>query len=542
MNIVLEQIEEEIKYIDEYPLTTTSGTEKVMEKYHESAVEKRNAYIDKKIEYYTLLQELIYNELNNRYNSLLPTDSSKDYEDLNKKIDTFKKILKYNNQFNDVYEKLDLDKIVSNINDSDVTDLSRVNSLIDRLLSIFEKASINLTIDDFNYSMYVKQYMEVYYTSRTKETFVDDMLKIFDKLYWECPNILTHIKLCIKSIYRKYEKELVNYCENYKNSLLQEQNVSNDTVFDNYNRLNTELEDKQSKDKYLLSIKFLNGELSIHDYLEDSPQRKKQFNSLFIDKEFTDLDDFQKGEFFKEMRNLKHITVELTNYNKYRELIKDLLLRYQKRDSYKGTYQSKLKEIEPLEKQRESLCQELIPKKKGFSFFRKKKQRDSSLVKVELNDVIKKLDELYVEANDAKINEIIGSRLNDASTLNDGLELIVSFYPYFKTLYSKLNADQKDFDYIKEYTDLFYFVYDTDNIFIRKIKLNDKQEINDLIYEKYKILNLNITKEQLENQLSELEQTINYINLVNDINNSDISFETIKFLVDFQKIEKTSKV
>ncbi len=545
MNIVLEQIEEELKYLEEFPLNTTTGTEEVMQNYHKMAVETRNAFVNKKIKYYTEFKNLILQNIQDRYDKLVPKDSSANYTELNKKIESFKKILKYRNEFNDVYEKLDFDKFVSNINDTDVTNLWRVNSLIDRIFDIFKNASVELTIDDFDYSVFSKKYMEVYLEKRNSDTYADDMINIFNKLYWECPNILTHVKLNTKYLYRKYEKQLNDYYQQEYKKLLESHNITSDKIFHTYNELCRQQESQEEKDTYLLTNKFLSEELNINDYLEDSSQRQKTFDSFFIDKTFDELDDTKKEEFFRELHNLKHIVVELTNYNKYRELLKDLVKRYQKKDTYKGIYQTKLKDATALEKQRETICSELntTPKKKGlFSFLhKKKKQKDEALLKVELNDIIKKIDATYLEANDAKINEMIANKLNDASTINDGLELIVSFYPYFKTLYSKLNADQKDFDYLKEYVDLFFFVYNTNNTFIRKLKLNDKQEINDLICEKYKILNLNITKDQLENGLSDLEKNVDYVNLVNNINNSDINFDTIKFLVDYNKIVKTSE-
>ena len=40
--------------------------------------------------------------------------------------------------------------------------------------------------------------METYFRSINTETFNDDMKQVFDQIYWECPNIINHIKLNIR--------------------------------------------------------------------------------------------------------------------------------------------------------------------------------------------------------------------------------------------------------------------------------------------------------------------------------------------------------
>ena len=536
MIAILRQMEEDKKYIEGYPLTSTTGTKKMMQNYHRNAVSSRNAYINNKKAYYTSLQEKVLTELSIRYGNLLPQDSSNDYTTLKEDIATFQTIVKYNNKYNDVYEKLDFDKIVGNISDSDVSNLERVSSLIDRIFDLFRDASITLTLADFDYSMYTTAFMEVYFNSRLTETFKDDMVQIFDKLYWECPLLLTHIKLCIRNLYTKYEKPLTEYYQKMMTDLLTAHNTTPETVFNTYNQLFHTLEERQHKDPYLLSVPFLNNTIYIDDYKEDSPQRKKHFDRFFLNRTFLDLSDEEKEDFLVEVENLKHVVVELNHYNKYKSFVKDLISRYKQKDTYKGIYQNKLKEIASLEKERAGIYSHYQQKETGFLFFKKK--TNQSLLKVQMNELIKKLDALYIELDDAKVNEMIATKLDDASTINDGLEVVVSFYPYFKKLCAKLETDDTEIDYIQMYTDLFSFVYDTNNTFIRKVKLLDDSDINTLIYEKYKLLNINITKEDLEEGLESLEESIDYINLLNHIDHSSISRETIKFLVEYQKLKK----
>ena len=98
MIAILRQMEEDKKYIEGYPLTSTTDTKKMMQNYHRNAVSSRNAYINNKKAYYTSLQEKVLTELSIRYGNLLPMDSSNDYTTLKEDIATFQRIVKYNSK------------------------------------------------------------------------------------------------------------------------------------------------------------------------------------------------------------------------------------------------------------------------------------------------------------------------------------------------------------------------------------------------------------------------------------------------------------
>ena len=536
MNEVLNLFEEDKKYIEEYQLETTTGTKKIMKTYHINAVNSRNAYINNKVEEYTSLKKAVYEEMQRRVDALMPKDTTANYTAIKERINVYKNVIKNTNEHNTIYEKLDFDKIVNNINDIDISNLSRVDLMIRRVIALFKQASIELTPDDFDYTMYSKQYMKVYFESMNKDTFKDDIIAVFNQIYWECPNITTHIKLSIRNLYKKYEKELQTYFDMTNNSLLTNNTINLPTCLEDYNKLCSILEDNERRDTYLLSYKFFNDELSIYDYLPDSPLARKHLNKLLIDKEFDQLTDEEKENLYERAKNLKYVVVELNGYNKYKAIVKDIVTRYGKKDTYKGIYQNKIKEIEKEEKERVNLCSQYNKKDPKFLFFTKKVNRD--LLKVQINDAVKKLNTLHDELDDARINEMIMEKLDDTSTINDALRICVSFYGYFKNLSPKIEKSEDDFNYIKEFNELFDYVYDIDNTFVKQIKFLDNSDISDMIVDKYKLLNVNLTKEDLTDNIKQLEETIDFINLYSNISKSDISLDVIKFIVEFKKIEK----
>ena len=536
MNNLLSRFEEDRNYIETYPLETTEGTQKVMHDYHVSAINALNAFIEKRVLEYTELKEKIFQELKRRKDEVTPVDTSDNYKPLLDKINIYKTIIKYDNPYNNVYEKLDFDKIVNNIGDVDTSNLTKVNTLIGKVIELFNQANIPINASDFDYTVYSKKYMQVYFDSKDKDTFKDDILAVFNQLYWECPDLTTHIAFSIRGVYTKYSKELETYFNGVKENLFKAVETTPETYLDDYNKLNAQLEDEQRLDPYLLSNKFINGELAIADYMPGSKVALDTLNKFLTDTDFNSLTEEQKEFFFVRIRNLKYVVTELNHYNKYKEILKDIIERYNKKDTYKGVLQTKAKEVEKEEKEIASLYSQYNKKDKKFLFFGKKVNR--ALLKVQTNEKVKKIYTLYDELSDAYINEIIMSKLDDTSTVNDALKVCASFYWYFKSLSHKVETEQEDFNYIQEFLELNDFVYDIDNAFILKVKFLDESDITNIIVDKYKLLNINLTKEDLTDNIQELDKSIDFINQINNINKSAISLENIKFIVDFQKIEK----
>lgn len=535
MNDILYEFEKDKKYIEEFPLESTEGTKKMMKNYHTNAVNSRNAYVNNKIGEYSNILHTIYAEINRRVNDMIPTDTSSEYTEINRKINSLKKIIKYNNRYNDIYEKLDIDKTVNNISDNGISDFSKVNALISKVIRLFEKASIKLTASDFDYSVYSYEYMIVFFESLDKSSFNDDMKDIFDKLYWECPNLITHLKLSIRYLSSKYKKELEVYYTKDNEEVMQKCGVSLENIGETFDRLIKDMKEKMRKDSFLLSNKFFNGTLSIYDYMDGSPSSRKSFNKFLFDKEFEELDEKSKNDFNDEISSIKDVVVELKGFNKYRPIIMDIKERYKNKDSFKDVYQNKLKEINSEEVKREKLFKKYYGKESKFLIFTKKINRDA--LKVEINEQVKLLDRLYDELDDAKINDVIYKNLDDTSTLYDALYVCASFYSYFKKMCDKLEFNSDDVKYLKEYHSFYEFIITPTNSFITKSKLNEDTDINNVIYEKYKLLNINITMDDLTDNLLRLEDDIDFVNLVNNIKSSDISLEDIKFIVDFRRID-----
>ena len=66
----------------------------------------------------------------------------------------------------------------------------------------FSKVGIQVSLDDFDYSLYVKNYMKTFFQELEKGNVNSERLKEkFEEIYWKCPDIIVHIELNIRNIY-----------------------------------------------------------------------------------------------------------------------------------------------------------------------------------------------------------------------------------------------------------------------------------------------------------------------------------------------------
>ena len=75
------------EHINTFKLELESGTKKMKEKFHKSAVKERNEYVEEQIKKFNKYQVEVYRLLKLRVNSLLPSDKSNHYDSLKKNIE-----------------------------------------------------------------------------------------------------------------------------------------------------------------------------------------------------------------------------------------------------------------------------------------------------------------------------------------------------------------------------------------------------------------------------------------------------------------------
>lgn len=524
------------EHINTFKLELESGTKKMKEKFHKSAVKERNEYVEEQIKKFDKYQVEVYRLLKLRVNSLLPSDKSNHYDSLKKNIEKEKQIIVFNNSDYSSDFKLGIFKLISSIDINDDVSLNTINNTFLNIIKIFEDASIKLTISDFTYSMFTEKYMHVFLDNIEKNNrFEEVMKKCFDSIYWECPDIIKHLKLNFWSLLEKYEEKLKIYTDTVSYQLLQKTGYDKNSLIDKYlgnvNKYNLEV----SRDEFYNLDSFLSKKKNVLDYLDDSATRVKNLNQFVIDGEFKDIEDSSK--FYDNMVELAHTLSVLKLYYRYEFIIKDIQDKYSKKDANKSVFSNKLKEVKTEEGKRKKIYNDYL-KACGKNLFHKVNEEKIKSNKLAINEEILKLDTLYNELHDLEIVELINKKVNSTDSLYDLFSLSYESYYYLEKMFNEHFKDSDDYSFEEELNKYFDFIYSPYNDFLKKINGFSMVDVSNVITDKYRLLGINVTNDNISvDNLDSFMDSVNYVKFIDDILKGDLSFDDINVIVKFREFE-----
>ena len=541
-NELQEKIKKEIEvnenHINNFPLETETGTKKMKEKFHRKAVEERNAYIEKEIPKFKEYQKQAYKELYSYVQANTPEDKTNAYHEEEQSLQELLKILPLTNDKISLEMKLGYAHIFYELSEEAGASLKVINACLLDFIQKMKDAQIELTINNFNYSPFTLSYMTALLTNKGQENFDDLMQESFKSIYWECPEIIMHLRRNLLYLVKKNYQKLKEYNHTLATKVVTEKNLTLNSIENVYQNARSKLEIKQAKDEYNNIQLFLNKNKNIDDYIEGSPLRNKSFNHLVIKETYHDLTEEEKEVFDREIINLgKHLQV-LKEYYRYESIVKDLIDRFKKKEESKTKYVTKQKEIETEEKTREKLYKE-YQKANGIGLFARKNETKQAEIKVKMKEQINKLDKLYQELEELEIDIKIAENLTEGSSIYDALIASLSSYTYIeKVMIGKFKDIDVDFNlsnYVKEYLE---FIYNPNADFLRKITVLLDYDIARVISEKYELLGIHLDKEEISPDSIDSEiQTVNVVTLVNNIKASNMSIDQMKLICDINKID-----
>lgn len=524
------------EHINTFKLELESGTKKMKEKFHKSAVKERNEYVEDQIKKFDKYQVEVYKLLKLRVNGLLPSDKSNHYDSLKKNIEKEKQVIVFNNSNYSIGFKLGIFKLISSIDINDDVSLNTINNTFLNIIKIFEDASIKLTISDFTYSMFTEKYMQVFLDNIEKNSrFEEVMKKCFDSIYWECPDIIKQLKLNFWSLLDKYDEKLKIYTDTVSYQLLQKTGYDKSTLIDKYlsnvNKYNLEV----SRDEFYNLESFLSKKKNVLDYLDGSATRVKNLDQFVIDGEFKDIDDSSK--FYDNMVELAHTLSVLKLYYRYEFIVKDIQDKYSKKDANKSVFANKLKEVKTEEGKRKKLYNDYL-KACGKNLFHKVNDEKIKSSKLAINEEILKLDTLYSELHDLEIVELINKKVNSTDSLFDLFSLSYESYYYLEKMFNEHFKDNDDYSFEDELNKYFDFIYSPYNDFFKKINGFSTVDVASAITDKYRLLGINVTTDNISNDnLDSFIDSVNYVKFIDDILKGDLSFDDINVIVKFREFE-----
>ncbi len=477
---MIEKLDKEINLTNELLNGLPVNNRKNKERFLEELTTEMNTY-QKKI-------DEVVEELKSRlveFDNLKKEDVKDNSSALNKLLNA----ISYTSTISTPFEKLNLDKVIYQLSSYEGEELIKTNKKILNTLNIFKTAGMPLTIDDFNYSHDVKDYMKMFFENELTNELIK---QTFDRIYWKCPDIIIQIELNLRHLYIKYESKAKKYIESLNKEIKERFTKAETTLMDDYNFLRNQINPYSSKTNLVIDI--YTQKLDISNYTDENI--KDITSKLFINNDYDD----SKIDL---IRQLIYSLREYKNYLKYKDLIDKARTLY--KDTLEKDYMKKtLKKISSLESK-------LFKLNKKSSNIITRTSVDK--LEPEINAKIAEIKALYDEIDTNMFKVAIKEHIKDNSTLFKVFLLITEYYKIAAD-YFKEHMETIDYDIIdKNIDELREFVLDPNNTLINNITILDETDLSQIILTNYKLLNINIeeslgSEDALESLISDLEKII----------------------------------
>ena len=506
---IVKGIEINKSHIENFVLESDKGTKKLREKFKKNAYNERNKYVEKQIKLFSYYSRRVYFELDSRVNRMLPMDNSSIYDEMNKTIDKYEKLVINSSEQLDVSVKMELALLISSI--TDTISLPNLNTCLLTFINKFKDAGIELSIDDFSYSMFTKTYMEMFFEMYDNSSFDEESQVCFNKVYFECPKIILHIKMCLRNIINKYQKSLEKYMDSVVDNALVKDNIKKEDIVKLYLDSKTELMWAKEKDPYLNLNIFLEKKETIADYLEDSFMKEKKFSTFAVGNSYKSLSPEDKVKYDTVIKDFYGVIKELKEFYRYEFILKDLIKRYKDKDSAKANFDAKQKEVNESEKNREKILKEYnnSGKKNFFGFIGKDLKKVS---KLHINEELVKLNQLYTELDNLEFNYKLSTVLDDAASSYDIISSSLYSFSYLEKMFVQNFGTEDDFNLEKEFYRFISFLFNNFNAFLRRVNGFAEYNIGEVIADKYQILGLKVNVEDIS--LEKLDVTLEILDYI----------------------------
>jgi hypothetical protein len=281
----------------------------------------------------------------------------------------------------------------------------------------------------------------------------------------------------------------------------------------------------KESDLKIIQDGFLNGDLDIKEY--DYEKISKLENDLFAV-------EMNENEKFDAISKLSCTLYEYKNYLRYKDIIDEMKNIYNDKNN-KNITKNIYKEIS----KHEGKIISLQKKMKLVKLIDSKLNRDSNLTKYYsgMMSSLSELKRLYDEYDEAIFKEKVVNDLDDKSSILDLLKLCISYPINLTKIIKAKNPDITDEEVETEIKYLQRFVLYPNNTIVSNTSIIDSRDLSLLILDKYRLMNLIIRVDQLENvNLDNLITLVKKIFTCYVINRSNTNYSDLVSATEMKKI------
>lgn len=502
--------------------------------------------ISEMTEKYENFNEKLLKEIESRYTELTTVEENKEIPQLEQEI------LKYdmaekNTNTRSSFEKMGLDRVVYNVNGYYKSNLERLNKELIFSVKQFERVGIKLTAEDFCISEYARKYMEVLLREAYDGDINSEAVKnTFEKVYWQCSEVVSHLYVNIRYIYDKYENQIDRFYSEKAQEILRSLSLTLEGVEEKKAELIKQKNQIEETDNKNILDKFYTGSLNINDYKEDN---YKRIYIELTDKDATKLSEIEKKEIDENIDKLNTNLKEYAKYLEYKFLVEEVLQTRQEllknaetnkdKKVKKTKYELIQEEIKKLQAEIFKLNSKIEKPNKGFFERKKAEDKKDSISILQRNNIVLDLKKIYMQLDEEMIKQRILQNLDETSSLFDVLKFASSYYGYMAKTMIKHNEDITDKEIGENAKKIREFVNFSNFTVINHVNISDTKELSIIIKDKYKLLGMQLSKENFEeDSIEDLIRKVRIINNYNNIQKSKFSIKDLEFIMNVKEMLK----
>lgn len=538
MKDLVEEVEKQI--------TTDKEVISVLPRNGIKAIKSLLETIKDMIDKYESANQLLLKDIEARYDELVKVEENQEIPQIETEILKYDVAVK-NTDTRSSFEKMRLDKVTYNVNGYYKSNLERLNKELIDCVKQFEAVGIRLTEDDFGISEYSKKYMSVLLKEAYNGNINSELIKdTFEKVYWECSDVVTHLYVNIRCIYDRYESEIDKFYENKSDEILKSFNSTSEGVDEKKSELIKKKNSIETTDNKIILDKFFTGALNINDYKGDNYQ--KMYYDL-ISKNVTELSDAEKAEMDINIEKLNNNLDEYAKYSEYKFLVDDVLQL--KDEELKKIEENKSKKVKKTDydltkESVKKLKAEIVklnakiskPKKSLFGKNKLEGKKDSVTI-LQRNNLILELKKSYMQLDEDILKQKIVQNIDDTSSLLDVLKLASSYYWFMAKSMIKKNEEITDKEIGETAKKIRDFINFSNFTVINYIKISDTKELAVIIKDKYKLFGIQVSKENFqEDNLEDLIKKVKIITNYNNILKSKFSIDDLEYIMAVKELLK----
>ena len=500
-------------------------------------------------EKYENLNEKLLHEIETRYHELTTVEDNTEIPQIEQEILKYD-IAEKNTDTRSSFEKMGLDRVVYNVNGYYKSNLERLNKELIFSVKQFEKVGIKLTAEDFCISEYANKYMEVLLKEAYDGDINSEAVKnTFEKVYWQCSEVVSHLYVNIRYIYDKYETQIDRFYNEKAQEILKNLSLTTEGVAEKKAELIKQKNQIEETDNKIILDKFYTGSLNINDYKEDN--YKKIYLEL-TGKDVNNISEIEKNEIDENIDKLNTNLTEYAKYLEYKFLVEQVLQTRQellqeaeankdKKDkkAKKSQYALRKEEIKNLQAEIFKLNAKIDKPSKGFFERKKAEDKKDSISILQRNNLVLDLKKAYMQLDEEIIKQKIFQNLDEASSLFDVLRFASTYYGYMAKAMIKNNEDITDKEIGEKAEKIRKFVNFSNFTVINHVKISDTKDLSIIIKDRYKLLGMQLSKENFEED--SIEDLIRKVKIINNYNNIQKSKFTIKDLEYIMNVKEMIK-